>query len=65
MFIQLGVGEYARVIRTVLEVSESSTDSAQPLSIRLVDEILTWVEGYSTHADYLRLRALVLAAVLR
>ncbi|MBB3604893.1 hypothetical protein FHT40_004577 [Mycolicibacterium sp. BK556] len=62
VFIQLGVGEYAWVIRAVLEASKSSRE---PLPRRLFDDVLKWVDGYAAHDDYPRLRQLVTGALLQ
>lgn len=62
VFVQLGVGEYGWVIRAVLEASKSSRE---PLPRRLFDDVLKWVDGYSGHDDYHRLRKLVTGTLLQ
>lgn len=61
LFVQLGSGEYGLVIRTVLEVAEAADQLPR---IRSIDNIFRWLDGYADHADYGRLRQLVMRAVL-
>lgn len=61
MFVHLGIGEYGQVIKAVLEINERI---GLPLPPRLVDQVLVWVDGYSSHTDYRHLRELVMMAAL-
>lgn len=62
LFVQLGGGEHLEVVTAVLEAGMAD---GVPLPARLVGQVLTWVDGYSGHADYGRLRALVIDGVTR
>jgi hypothetical protein len=62
LFVQLGSGEYGVVIRAILEVAEAADQFPR---IRSNDNIIRWLDGYADHADYGRLRQLVMRAVLR
>lgn len=61
-FLQLGVGEYDAVIRSVLEAAEQLS---LYLPTRLIDQMMFWVDGYSGHEDYRRLLHLVVNVVVR
>jgi hypothetical protein len=61
-FLQLGVGEYDAVIRSVLESAERLR---LYLPTRLIDQMMFWVDGYAGHEDYRRLLHLVVNVVAR